>query len=171
MLHHTLWWRGARPRGCSWIPRPMPRPGRHRQPRRINSMRRECIRIMRQRPPLHFPRTLPQLFRHRLLRLRPGIIIRQLNPHLARILPLAVQALPEVTLATPGNHDTLKIHPRLPNQIRPLVFGEDTQFHDPVIRALVHRKPQFLIPLRRLSTALVRLGFLGFFAEPTGAVG
>lgn len=63
-----------------------------------------------ERPPLHPVRpaadTLPQIVGpcHTLghLRLRSGVVVRELYPQLAGVFPFAVQTLPEVALPSAG---------------------------------------------------------------------
>lgn len=157
----------------------MLRSSRDRGPR--NGIRGDVstVRITRQRAPLDLTtptaNTLPHLLRarHALrdFRLRPGIVVRELDPQLASVFALAIQPLPEIALASTRHQYLVQIHQRLANQVRRLfVLAEDRNLQRVVVEGVVHREAQLLIPSRRLPTAFIRLRLLRFLAQPRRAV-
>lgn len=59
------------------------------------------------------------------VRLRPRIVVCQLDADLARVFPFAVQSLPQIALASSRHNDVLQGDQGFSNQIRLLVLAED----------------------------------------------
>ena len=115
--------------------------------------------MSRQRSPLHFR---PPIYTHHVIsshavssrpfRLRPRIIVCELNPDLAGVLALAVESLPNVALATSGYDDLSEADPCLADQIGSLVFAEDGQLQLVVIGRVMDGESELLVPGVLVST-------------------
>lgn len=93
----------------------------------------------------------------RLVGLGSAVVVGDFETNLTGVLAFARQALPDVSLATAGDNDTLEVDPGFADEVSSLVVGEDGDFELVVVGGVVNSESEFLVPLKLLANAVYRV--------------